>query len=108
MTQHKMHIMIVDDQLSNLRIMKQLALGLFDGGDVETFADPAAALEAAKENPPDLVVSDYNMPAWTRGLRRGAPRLPDCSEIPIVIVTIYEDKGFSLRRSRPAQNRLFC
>ena len=95
MTQHKMHIMIVDDQPSNLRIMKQLALGLSDGGDVETFADPTLALASAKENPPDLVVSDYNMPgmdgaAFVAGLRE----IPDCSEIPIVIVTIYEDKDF--------------
>ncbi len=95
MTQHKMHIMIVDDQLSNLRIMKQLALGLSDGGDVETFADPAAALEAAKENPPDLVVSDYNMPGMDGAVFVAALReLPDCGEIPIVIVTIYEDKDF--------------
>src|SRR5450631_3100705 len=89
--QHKMRIMIVDDQPSNLRIMKQLALGLTDGGDVETFANPALALEAARENPPDLVVSDYSMPGMDGAAFVAALReLPDCGEIPIVIVTIYE------------------
>ncbi len=92
---HKMRIMIVDDQPSNLRIMKQLALGLTDGGDVETFPTPASALAAAGETPPDLVVSDYNMPGmdgaeFVAELRK----LPECGEIPIVIVTIYEDKDF--------------
>ncbi len=91
----KMRIMIVDDQPSNLRIMKQLALHLTDGGEVEAFANPALALAAALENPPDLVVSDYNMPemdgaAFVAALRE----LPECGDIPIVIVTIYEDKDF--------------
>ena len=90
-----MRIIIVDDQLSNLRIMKQLALGLTDGGDVETFASPVAALEAARVNPPDLIVSDYNMPdmdgaAFVAAIRQ----LPECGEVPIVIVTIYEDRDF--------------
>ena len=93
--QHKMRIMIVDDQLSNLKIMKQLALALTDGGDVDTYSDPLEALAAARDYPPDLVVSDYNMPgldgaAFVAALRQ----LPECSEIPIVIVTIYEDRDF--------------
>jgi PAS domain S-box-containing protein len=90
-----MRVVIVDDQPSNLRIMKQLALGLTNGGDVETFSDPVAALSAIRDNPPDLVVSDYSMPqidgaAFVAALRE----LPDCSDIPVVIVTIYEDKDF--------------
>ena len=93
--QYKMRIMIVDDQPSNLRIMKQLALGLTEGGDVDTFPSPMLALEAARENPPDLVVSDYSMPGMDGAAFVAALReLPDCSEIPIVIVTIYEDKDF--------------
>ncbi len=92
---HKMRIMIVDDQPSNLRIMKQLALHLTDGGEVEAFGNPRLALAAARDNSPDLVVSDYNMPemdgaAFVAALRE----LPDCGDIPIVIVTIYEDKDF--------------
>ncbi len=87
--------MIVDDQPSNLRIMKQLALGMVEGGNVEAFADPALALTAARENPPDLVVSDYNMPGMDGAAFVAALRtLPECGDIPIVIVTIYEDKEF--------------
>lgn len=92
---HAMRIMIVDDQPSNLRIMKQLALGLTDGGDVDTYPDPALALAAARDNPPDLVVSDYSMPGMDGAAFVAALReLPECGEIPIVIVTIYEDKDF--------------
>jgi PAS domain S-box-containing protein len=90
-----MRIMIVDDQPSNLRIMKQLALGLTEGGEVDTFPSPMLALEAARENPPDLVVSDYSMPGMDGAAFVAALReLPECGEIPIVIVTIYEDKDF--------------
>jgi PAS domain S-box-containing protein len=90
-----MRVIIVDDQPSNLRIMKQLALGLTNGGDVETFSDPAAALEAIKGNPPDLVVSDYSMPNMDGADFVAALReLPECGDIPVVIVTIYEDKDF--------------
>lgn len=97
----KMRIMIVDDQPSNLRIMKQLALGLTDDGEVETYPNPLDALAAARENPPDLIVSDYNMPgldgaAFVAALRE----LPDCSEIPIVIVTVYEDRDFRYKALR--------
>src|SRR5271168_1635248 len=99
--QYKMRIMIVDDQPSNLRIMKQLALGLTDGGDVDTFPDPALALEAAKVNPPDLVVSDYSMPGMDGAAFVAALRdLPECSEVPIVIVTIYEDRDFRYKALR--------
>ena len=91
----KMRVVIVDDQATNLRIMRHLALGLAETGEVETFADPLVALAAVKMDPPDLVVSDYNMPnmdgaAFVAALRA----LPDFSDIPIVIVTIYEDRDF--------------
>ncbi len=91
----KMRIIIVDDQPSNLRIMKQLALGLTEAGEVETYNDPVIALAAIRENAPDLIVSDYNMPnlngaAFVRALRE----LPECGDVPIVIVTVYEDKDF--------------
>jgi len=93
-----MRIMIVDDQPSNLRIMKQLALSLSEAGEVETYADPVEALEAINENVPDLIVSDYNMPGMDGAAFVAALReLPDCSDIPVVIVTIYEDKDFRYR-----------
>ena len=43
--------------------------------DVQTVADGQAALEAARANPPDLVLSDVMMPRLDGFglLRRGAP-----------------------------------
>ncbi len=92
---NKMRIMIVDDQPSNLRIMKQLALGLDECGDVETFSDPASALISARRNPPDIIVSDYSMPGMDgAGFVAALRQLPECGDIPVVIVTIYEDRDF--------------
>jgi PAS domain S-box-containing protein len=96
-----MRIMIVDDQPSNLRIMKQLALGLADAGDVETYSSPTEALAAAHANPPDLIVSDYSMPELDGAAFVAAVRqAPECGEIPIVIVTIYEDRDFRYKALR--------
>ncbi len=93
--QAKMRIFIVDDQPSNLRIMRQLALALLEDGTVDAYSNPLEALEAARKTPPDLIVSDYNMPGLDGAAFVAAVRqLPECGEIPIVIVTIYEDRDF--------------
>jgi len=92
---HSIRIHIVDDQPVNLRIMEQLAAALRPDVEVRTFTDPRLALEAAAQNPPDLVISDYRMPAMDGAAFIAALRkLPDCGDVPVVIVTMYHDKKF--------------
>lgn len=54
-------IAIIDDEEMVLTSLRSFLL-LETDYDVETFSSPAAALEALKEKPLDLVISDYLMP----------------------------------------------
>ncbi|MDH3739077.1 MAG: PAS domain S-box protein [Alphaproteobacteria bacterium] len=65
---------------------------------MHSFADPCEALEWATENTPDLVVTDYNMPGmdgaeFTRQFRAQ----PLCFGVPVIVVTIYEERTFRYR-----------
>jgi two-component system response regulator RpfG len=86
-------VMIVDDRPTARSLLMGLARSLEQGLHVECFADPVAALERAISQTPDLIISDYRMPGmdgieFIRRLR-DVPRL---LEIPIVMVTVVEDR----------------
>ena len=55
-----MRAISVDDDVINLILIEEYAKAL--DLTVEGFTDPVAALEAARENPPDLMLTDYMMP----------------------------------------------
>ena len=87
-------ILIVDDQSISRMILEELMRSIGDNIQVESFGDPIQALEWAKSNPHDLVLTDYKMPnmdgiEFTQWLRQ----IPSCSDIPVVIITCVEDKN---------------
>jgi two-component system response regulator RpfG len=87
-------IMIVDDRKAARSLLVGLARSMEPGLHVESFADPRAALERALEYSPDLIISDYRMPEMdgvelTRRLRS----VPHLVDVPIVIVTVVEDRS---------------
>ncbi len=59
-TNGKNHIMAVDDQPANLKLLEDLLNQL--GHVVRSFPRGRLALEAAARNPPDLILLDINMP----------------------------------------------
>jgi diguanylate cyclase (GGDEF)-like protein/PAS domain S-box-containing protein len=72
-----------------------LAASVEEGVRVKAFASPQAALDSALESLPDLVITDYKMPGmdganFTRVFRA----LPGAAEVPVVVVTVYEDRSF--------------
>ncbi len=86
-------VMIVDDRPTARSLLTGLARSLEQGLQVECFSDPQTALDRAIEQTPDLIISDYRMPGmdgieFVRRLR-AVPRL---FEIPIVMVTVVEDR----------------
>ncbi len=86
-------IMIVDDRPTARSLLLGLARSLKQGLHVECFADPQAALDRAIAQTPDLIISDYRMPGmdgieFIRRLRS----VPKLFEIPIVMVTVVEDR----------------
>ncbi|MBT6278281.1 MAG: PAS domain-containing protein [Chromatiales bacterium] len=88
-------IVIVDDRVTNRRILSRLAGDLDDNILVESFADPLDALAWLREQPADLIITDFKMPqmdgaAFIHELRQ----LGNCRDVPVIVVTAYEDKSY--------------
>src|SRR5215469_9328123 len=85
-------VVIVDDRATNLKILERLAQSL-DQVDVRIFDHPQRALDDAARSPPDLVLTDFNMPdldgaTFIRRFRE----VPGCGDVPVIVVTAYEDR----------------
>ncbi len=88
-------IVIVDDRVTNRDILAKLAASLDEETVVQSFADPGAALEWIGDNTPDLVITDYKMPAMDgAAFIRELRSRPLCADVPIIVVTVYEDRDF--------------
>jgi two-component system response regulator RpfG len=88
-----MVVFIVDDRATARSLLEGIARSLGDDIHVESFADPRQALERARSVVPDLVITDYRMPAmdgieFTRCLRANG----DLTDVPVVIITVVEDR----------------
>jgi diguanylate cyclase (GGDEF)-like protein/PAS domain S-box-containing protein len=91
-------IVIVDDQAVNRTIYAKIASSIEDDVCTRTFGDPQEALEALAKISPDLIITDYKMPglngaAFIRRVRAE----PALADIPIIVITVFEDKAFRLR-----------
>ena len=90
-------IYIVDDQQVNRRILERLALSIDAQVSVRTFVHPGEMFEKMGDERPDLVVTDYNMPVMNGvELIRKFRELPDCEEIPVIVLTVLEAKACRL------------
>jgi CheY-like chemotaxis protein len=86
-----MDIIIVDDDIVSLTMLKQLTEKL-PACKVKEFAHPALGLAWCKHNDPDLIIVDHLMPAFdgiefTRRLRT----FPGRSETPVLMVTASDE-----------------
>lgn len=85
-------VVIIDDRLTNLNILRRLALTL-DDVVVETFQDPLKAIEFCVAQTPNLIITDYNMPKVNGAqLIRSVRSMPGGANVPIIVVSAYEDK----------------
>jgi putative two-component system response regulator len=82
-----MRIAIIDDNATNLVLMKALTLAA-TGEEAHTYEDPVPGLAACVEQGADLIVVDYMMPHMD-GLEfiRRARASQRCADVPIVMVT---------------------
>ena len=94
---HSMRIMVVDDNLSNLKLVGKVLRGN-SYSDVELISDPREVLDRYRKVQPELILLDINMPhidgfqllEQLRGLND--PLLP-----PIVVLTAQDDKPSLLK-----------
>jgi diguanylate cyclase (GGDEF)-like protein/PAS domain S-box-containing protein len=91
-------IVIVDDRLTNRNIFAKLAAAIEEGIEVKTFGDPAEALVWLQDHTPDLVITDFKMPQMDGAefIRRFRAQ-STCIDIPVVVITVYEERSFRLR-----------
>lgn len=90
------HIVIVDDRVTNRRILCELAATLESGAEIHSFENPAQVLDWLKNNnTPDLVITDYKMPHMDAAeFIRRFRHLPGCFDIPVMVITVYEDREY--------------
>jgi len=87
-------VMVIDDQLTSRIILETILQSIGDNIKVKTYDNALSALKVAEADPPDLIIADYKMPEidgveFTRRLRR----LPACRDIPIIIITIVDERS---------------
>ena len=88
-------IVILDDRVTNRDILAKLAASLGDNVLVQAFGDPVAALDWLSDHAPDLIITDYKMPAMDgAAFIAEVRRRPSCADVPIIVVTVYEDQDF--------------
>jgi PAS domain S-box-containing protein len=86
-------VAIVDDRITNLKILERLAVSLDDRVDVRTFDHPKRALDYARDHPPDLVITDFKMPEMDGAeFIRRFRQTPPCADVPVMVITAYEDR----------------
>lgn len=85
-------IVVIDDRPAKRRQLLELATSIGPDMAVEGFADPAAAMTAAANAAPDLVILGRTRPAiaGVRFIGR-FHKLADCEDLPIVVVGEPED-----------------
>ena len=85
----------MDDQPTSRVILETILRSIGDNVHVTGYDDPLVALQALESDRlPDLIVADYRMPgldgiSFTRGIRQ----TPSCHDIPLVIVTVVEERA---------------
>ncbi|HEX6144410.1 MAG TPA: EAL domain-containing protein [Geminicoccaceae bacterium] len=88
-------VAVIDDRVTNRNILARLAASVEEGLQVRSFAGPKAALDWLRTTTPDLVITDYKMPEMTgAAFIRAFRSLPGARDVPVVVVTVYEDRSF--------------
>ena len=91
-------IVILDDRETNRKIFSKLAGSIEPGVTVHSFGNPVELLGWLEHNTPDLVVTDFKMPSMDGAEFIWRLRaLPHCGEIPVIVITVYEEREFRLR-----------
>lgn len=92
-----MLIVIVDDDNFNLRVFEKI-VGSSGDHDVRCFNVSAEALEWCSSNDPDLIITDYNMPAPDGlGFIESLGKQRALSRTPVMMITSESDKKLRYR-----------
>jgi two-component system response regulator RpfG len=85
-------VLVIDDQKSARLIMEGVIRCIDPYIEVKPFSNPLEAIEWARANAPDLILTDYKM-REIDGIEtiKRLRQLPTCTDVPIVMVTVSVD-----------------
>jgi PAS domain S-box-containing protein len=91
-------VVIIDDRITNLKILERLAASLGPGVVVRTFGSPTDALVFMAHDPPDLIITDFKMPDLDGAeFIRRFKQQQNAGDVPVIVITAYEDKDLRYR-----------
>jgi two-component system response regulator RpfG len=85
-------VLIIDDQATARLLLARVVHSIDASIDVQMYDGPLEAIEWARANAPDLILTDHRM-APIDGIEtiRRLRQLPTCTDVPIMMVTMIED-----------------
>src|SRR5688572_30708194 len=93
----KAHVLVVDDEATTRAGLEKLLRQ--EGYSVDAASDGLSALALAAERPPDLVVTDLNMPKMD-GLELLGKLREAYRGLPVIVVTASEDVSSAVSAMR--------
>jgi two-component system response regulator RpfG len=86
-------VLIIDDLFSSRLLLAEIVRQIDGKLNLELFDTPSRALEYARNNRVDMVLTDYKLPEFDGvQLVRQIRALPHCVDVPIVVITVVDDR----------------
>src|SRR5450759_4086800 len=86
-------VMIIDDLFSSRLLLAEIVRQIDAKLNLELFDTPGRALEFARNNRVDMILTDYKLPEFDGvQLVRHLRALPHCVDVPIVVITVVDDR----------------
>jgi two-component system, response regulator RpfG len=86
-------VMIIDDLFSSRLLLAEIVRQIDGKLNLELFDTPSRALEYARNNRVDIVLTDYKLPEFDGiELVKQLRALPHCVDVPIVVITVVDDR----------------
>jgi two-component system response regulator RpfG len=86
-------VLIIDDLFSSRLLLAEIVRQIDGKLNLELFDTPGRALEFARNNRVDMVLTDYKLPEFDGvQLVRQIRALPHCVDVPIVVITVVDDR----------------
>ena len=86
-------VLIIDDLFSSRLLIAEIVRQIDGKLNLELFDTPGRALEFARDNRVDLILTDYKLPEFNGiELVRRLRGLSHCIDVPIVVITVVDDR----------------